>query len=324
MHEGIERFHAEMIATLGYAPEHIEFGRLHRFPTSSKRGDPSGWCVLFEDGRAGKYGCWRRDISVLWTAEPLRRMTFAERTKLCRQVAQEKARRDIERRITWRENRVSNAYMLRQCVRVTEDDPVHRYLCRRLAMESFAVPECILLHPAMPYFFDGEVVGSWPAMVAPLSNREGDVLALHRTYLDADGNKAPVPGPVKKFTSAAGLLTSASIPLHLPAAGVLGVSEGIETALASCCASAVPTVAACSASALAAFAWPPGLQRLVIFADADRAGRDAAEALRNRAARARLRCEVVTPSSEGTDWCDVWVSSRRLSGKNGGRHERDS
>ena len=57
-------------------------------------------------------------------------------------------------------------------------------------------------------------------------------VALHRTYLTADGRKADVPS-VKKLTGAAGPLAGACIPLHKPARGCIGIAEGIETALAA-------------------------------------------------------------------------------------------
>ena len=88
----------------------------------------------------------------------------------------------------------------------------------------------------------------------------------------------------------------------------MGIAEGIETALAGWCMSGVPTVAAYCAGNLASWRWPPGVQRLVIFADHDKAGREAADTLRARAFTARLRCEVLTPTATGTDWCDVWAA----------------
>ena len=69
----------------------------------------------------------------------------------------------------------------------------------------------------------------------------------------------------------------------------------------------MPTVASYCAGNLAAWRWPAAVQRLVIFADADKAGREGADTLRARALAARLRCEVLTPTTEGADWCDVWA-----------------
>ena len=70
----------------------------------------------------------------------------------------------------------------------------------------------------------------------------------------------------------------------------------------------MPTVAAYCAGNLAAWQWPPGLQRLVIFADHDNAGRETADTLLARAIRAGLQASVMTPTEAGTDWADVWAA----------------
>lgn len=304
MHDAVDDFRSAILAAIGFAPDSIEPDHLHRFPTSGKRSDLSGWCKLFADGRAGVFGCFRAGASEVWSAGhgPV---TPAERAAMRSQVVAAKAQREREQRAAWRRNADRIAHLWRQCRPVTAGDPVHRYLRGRLAVESPTVPECLRLHRAMPYTHDGEQVGTWPAMTAPIVGADGAVLALHRTYLTSDGRKASVPGPVKKLTPAAGLLTGASIRLHDPRAGLLGVAEGIETALAASLGSGVPTVAAYSAGALAGFLWPRGVRRLVIFADNDDAGRRAAEDLRARAARAGLSATVLTPTIEGGDWCDV-------------------
>jgi len=46
---------------------------------------------------------------------------------------------------------------------------------------------------------------------------------------------------------------------------------------------------------------------MVVFADADPAGSAAAESLKVRALRAGLSVAVMTPSTPGADWCDVWA-----------------
>ena len=66
-------------------------------------------------------------------------------------------------------------------------------------------------------------------------------------------------------------------------------------------------MAAYCAGNLAAWQWPASVHRIVIFADHDKAGREAADKLRARALAARLRCEVLTPTTDGADWCDVWA-----------------
>ncbi len=131
-------------------------------------------------------------------------------------------------------------------------------------------------------------------------------MALHRTYLTADGSKTPVP-TLKKLTCAAGQLAGACIPLHDPQQGVIGIAEGIETAQAAHLDSGLPTVGAYCAANLAAYTWPPGVRRIVVFADANLAGAAAAQSLKARAMRAGLSVAVMTPTTPGAYWCDIWA-----------------
>ena len=185
-------------------------------------------------------------------------------------------------------------------------DPVTLYLKRRGFGGVWPLPSCLRLHRALPYWHEGEERGTFPAMVAQIIAPDGRVMALHRTYLTHDGRKADVT-PNRKVTKAAGSLGGACIPLHQAAHGCVGIAEGIETALAAWSISGVPTVAAYCADMLAAWQWPGGIQKLVIFADADKPGRKASDALAMRATQAGLRVKVLTPTGEGVDWCDVWV-----------------
>ena len=194
-----------------------------------------------------------------------------------------------------------------KCVPLVPGDPVILYLSRRAFGGVWPLPECLRLHRALPYWHGSEKLGVFPAMVAPIVAPDGRTVALHRTYLTTDGRKADVPSP-KKLTGAAGPLSGACIALHKPAHGCIGIAEGVETALAAWCASAVPTVAGYCAGNLAAWRWPANVRRLVIFADADKAGREAADTLRARAFAAGLRVQVMTPSDPGADWCDVWAA----------------
>jgi phage/plasmid primase-like uncharacterized protein len=308
MHEQCESFRLHVLADLGAAPADIEPGRRYRFATNGKRSDLAGWCQLFDDLRGGVYGCWRSGISGVWTDIPRDRMTSRERSALRQQIATAREKRDAEQRTAWLKNRERNLYMQRQLVPVTVGDPVHKYLCRRLVARNLAVPPCLMLHPAAVYF-DPEhgVIGEWPAMFAPLTAIDGRLVAYHRTYLTNDGFKADVPGPVRKLTSACGLLSGAAIRLYDPTGSVMGVAEGIETALGAHFVSSVPTMAAYSAGNLKGFVWPKNVNRLVAFADADNAGADGAEGLRLRAVAAGLTCEVLTPTIPGADWLDVYA-----------------
>jgi len=311
MHEPLQAFRLAILATLGHAPEVIEPGKFQRFGTSDRRGDDAGWCKLFDDLRGGVFGCYRQGISETWSAADRATMTREQRAELARQVMAATAEREAQQRQQWAENARRIAHVWAQCVPLVPGDPVTLYLKQRGLGGVWPLPDVLRLHRALPYWHGAEKLGTFPAMVAPLIAPDGRMVALHRTYLTRDGRKADVP-TVKKLTGAAGPLAGACIPLHKPARGCIGIAEGIETALAAWCASTVPMVAAYCAGALAAWQWPAGVQRLVIFADADKAGRDAADTLRARAMGASLRCEVMTPTDPGADWCDVWAARGAL------------
>jgi putative DNA primase/helicase len=309
MSDSLQAFRATMLATLGHAPEVIEPGPINRFSTSGRASDQAGWCKVFDDMRGGVYGCHRQFPGrvLTWSAIDRDRMTPAERTSLARQVAAAAAEREAQQRLQWADNAQRNAKLWAQCVPLVADDPVTRYLKRRGFVEVWPLPQVLRLHRALPYWSGTEKLGTFPAMVAPIIAPDGRMVALHRTYLTDAGRKADVP-TVKKLTGASGPLTGASIQLHKPVRGCIGIAEGIETGLAAWCASGLPTVAAYCAGNLATYAWPPGVQRLVIFADHDRAGQEAAQALLSRAVRAGLAASVMTPTDAGADWCDVWAA----------------
>ena len=307
-------FRAAIVATLGanaVPPDVIEPGRFWRFSTSERRGDDAGWCKLFNDFRGGVFGCYRQGISETWSAANRATMTRQQRLALARQVAQAAAEREAQQRAQWSENARRNAQLWAKCVPLVPGDACALYLEQRGVGDVWPLTACLRLHRGLSYWHGGNKLGSFPAMVAPVTSPDGRVVALHRTYLMLNGRKADVP-TVKKLTGAAGPMAGACIALHKPVRGVIGIAEGIETALAAWCASGVPTVAAYCASNLAAWRWPPSLQRLLIFADADKAGQEAADALRARAVAAHLRCDVLAPTEAGTDWCDAWAQSQAL------------
>lgn len=315
-----DEFRAVLLRELGAAPHTIEPGKLHRFATRDRRGDDAGFCKLFEDMRGGVYGCNRQHPGQVfaWSGVDRDRLTPAERAAMARQVAQARIERDAAQRRQWRANAGRIADLWSQCQPVTAGDPVALYLAHRLLAKVEDVPDCLRLHPALPYRVDGTAVGTWPAMVARLTAPDGRLLALHRTWLSAQGRKAPTPGPVKKLTPTAGPLAGACIKLGRPEAGRIGIAEGIETAMAARCASGVPVVAAYSAGALAAWQWPASARRLTVFADADPAGAEAAEKLQRRARAAGLAVDVLTPSTAGADWCDVWAARDAAAIEEGG------
>ena len=229
-----------------------------------------------------------------WTAADRRGMTLAERAALAREIAAATREREPAARAVGSERQAHRA-LWAQSVPVTAGDPVHRYLCRRLALDVFDGAAVPATASARSTTGTTATLGTFPAMVAPLIAPDGRTCAASNV-LDDDGHKADVRRQEadRRFRAAG----RREHPPALAGRGVIGVAEGIETALAASLASGVPTVAAYCANGLAGF-HGPGVQRLVIFADNDRAGREAAAELSARALRAWLSVNVDDAERDG-------------------------
>lgn len=175
-------------------------------------------------------------------------------------------------------------------------DPAGIYLASRLGRMPTGTglrfqPEC--RYPG------GE---AWGAMLAVFIGPDGVPSGLHRTYLTADGRKAPLVSPRLSL----GPLVNGGAVRLAPSAPVLGIAEGIETALAASRLFDVPCWAALNAGRLAAWEPPAGVDEIVIFADNDEnfTGQLAAFDLEARM-KANISVRIETPIDEGTDWNDV-------------------
>lgn len=72
-------------------------GLLHRFSSTGKRGDLSGWYVLHNGAMsAGAFGCWRAGLTETWSSKPRHALTFAEQSMLRQQVKEAMALRDTQ------------------------------------------------------------------------------------------------------------------------------------------------------------------------------------------------------------------------------------
>ena len=144
-------------------------------------------------------------------------------------------------------------------------------------------------HPAVTYRSDPPALPRrLPAMLATITDLDGRIMGVNRTWLDVDRCAlADLDAPRKVLGSLLGhgvrLATNAPFG-HGEAGRRLVVGEGIETVLSlKSVLPALPMVAALTANHLAALLLPAGLERLVIARDNDEAGRRAAVRLRDRA-----------------------------------------
>jgi putative DNA primase/helicase len=171
-------------------------------------------------------------------------------------------------------------------------------------------PGCTLwAHPAVIYSERmpddvWKVVGRYPALVADVVDIGGELVASHVTYLH-DGKKLAGHEPRKLWGKPKGW-TGCAVRL-MPAGAVLGIAEGIETALSAAVLHGVPVWAATNAGLLGKFEPPPGVRTLRVYADRDEAGRTETLKLVKRL-QGRVRVENHIPPAPFKDWNDVLVA----------------
>ncbi|MFH7812413.1 MULTISPECIES: toprim domain-containing protein [Acetobacter] len=148
-------------------------------------------------------------------------------------------------------------------------------------------------HPDCYYRADADSpTETWPAMIAAVTDLEGRVTGVHRTWLARDGRgKAPVEMPRRAMGDLLGHAVRFGTVSDVMAAG-----EGIETALSLHEIMPDLPLAACLSSVhLAAMAFPPALRRLYVLRDDDLAGDHAVTTLHARTQEAGIECLVLSP-----------------------------
>jgi hypothetical protein len=137
--------------------------------------------------------------------------------------------------------------------------------------------------------------GAWPAMIAAVTDLDGAITGVHRTWLDpATLDKAPVAYPRR----AMGLLLGHGVRFG-PSADVMAFGEGLETMLSvRNAAPTLSTIAGLSSAHLAAVAFPAGLLRLYVARDDDPAGAEAVATLAERAEAASIALRVLKPDQD--------------------------
>lgn len=137
----------------------------------------------------------------------------------------------------------------------------------------------------------------WPAMIAGVTDLDGRITGILRTWLDPEGfgpntlGKAPLDTPRRAMGDLLGNAVRFGV-----ANDVLVAGEGLETMLSLRCALPVmPMAAALSANHLAAMQLPTTLRRLYIACDADDAGMGAAATLTSRADSAGIEAIALSP-----------------------------
>jgi hypothetical protein len=154
-------------------------------------------------------------------------------------------------------------------------------------------------HPRCYYRPDEHLpTETWPAMIACVTDLDGRITGVHRTWLDPDGfdrirlGKAPIDTPRR----AMGDLLGNAVRFGVADDDVLIAGEGIETMLSlRCVLPTMPMASALSANHLAAMALSSSLRRLYIARDADAAGDAVQATLAQRAGATGIEAIALSP-----------------------------
>jgi hypothetical protein len=149
-------------------------------------------------------------------------------------------------------------------------------------------------HPTVYYREDRDApLQSFPALLAAVTDREGRVEGVHRTWLHPS---QPAKAPVDTPRRALGCLLGNGVRFG-SAGDMLVAGEGLETTLSVVMAlPGLPAIAALSAHHLAALDLPPTLTRLYVAVDNDPEGRSAFAHLAARHPDLDLR--ALTPAAD--------------------------
>lgn len=162
-----------------------------------------------------------------------------------------------------------------------------------------AIPHTALRYHPRCYFRSNEhsPLETWPALIAAVTDNDGQICGAHRTYLARDGlTKAPFSEPRR----AMGNLYGNGVRFG-DIDDVMVLAEGLESTLSiRTVLPLLPSVAALSTSHLFLFRLPARLKRLYIAADNDHAGAIAAKRLEDRVKAEGLDCRDLL--SDLKDW----------------------
>jgi putative DNA primase/helicase len=183
---------------------------------------------------------------------------------------------------------------------------VRSYLESRALGKILQAPPAVLrAHRALAYWDGANRLGEYPAMVALFHGAGGQPVTLHVTYLRTDGcAKAGVPSPKKIMAvPVRGATKGGAIHLYEPRAGILGIAEGIESALSMHLLQKLPVWSAYCADNLQRAHLPHGLRELHIGIDVDASGKgeQVAQSLAKRVRKwsPRTKVFIVTPEVDG-------------------------
>lgn len=199
--------------------------------------------------------------------------------------------------------------LLRQSCAVEDCEPAMVYLDTR-GLWPLPQGHGLRAHASVDYWHEGKPVGRFPALLGAVTDVHGELVTVHVTFLDPSGaSKLNVDDfPPRKLYSPVEGREGCAVRLMPVQNGTMGIAEGVETAFSASMIHSVPVWAAANKQLLAKFTLPDYVRSLMIFADRDVAGLDAAAKLMERL-QGKAQLSIHTPPKG--DWNDVLLNGRR-------------
>lgn len=190
----------------------------------------------------------------------------------------------------------SNARRLWHSATAISDSPAEGYLALRGILRASDQLRYLERTPLGPR----GAVQFLPAMLAAVTTDMG-IIAIHRTFLDAPSAKLAAFDRPKR---ALGSLGCGAVRLARPAAGRLGLAEGIESALSAMQMFGIPCWATLGNERFGLVAIPESVRELHLFIDNDPAGELADQRARKAYSASGRVIRSRSPASTGFDWND--------------------
>lgn len=160
----------------------------------------------------------------------------------------------------------------------------------------------LFFHPQLPHW---QLKTNMPAMLGIVKNLYGDVIGIHRTYLDGATQKKADIKPNKMML---GNIVGGCVKLY-KAHQKVGIAEGIESAIAAHKLFRIPVWAALSTAGMVNIQFPGHIKEVVIFTDNDEPGLTAAKKLHERLLQQGIVVSVAIPAQIGWDFNDQLLNA---------------
>ncbi len=207
--------------------------------------------------------------------------------------------------------------------------PAVNYLRKRgISMRLLRTLEDVRFNPSVRYYYDPDnekvpdelkdkdrPFTEMPAIVAAIRNPDGRIVNLKRIFVTPrSGKKANVLNPKKNWSAIPGCeVRGGACRLGNPTEGILGVAEGLETALSAYLAWGIPCWSTDSAYDLTMFRAPENVNLVIVWVDNDfsKTGHESALKLEQRlneqgiAVMKMYPPMPVTKRLKSVDWNDV-------------------